>query len=80
MARKIKNPKIIVAISPAAACEALGIVWRDLDPHIKSGTLPVYTCGIRRRVLISDLEALVRTWPRHTPRQPKRKVPNDKVQ
>jgi hypothetical protein len=53
------------AVSVAHACEIIGVSHRYLNECIADGSLPAYS-GPNRccRVLIADLVALVRTWPR----------------
>ena len=55
-----------VALSVDAACECLdGIHHSYVRAAIKSGALPVYRLGIKRRILVEDLTAWVRSeWKR----------------
>jgi len=74
MPRVTKNPEMFLALSPAATATALSIRPDEVADAIKSGALgPVFMMGIKRRILVADVERWVRSWP-----QPKkRKVPSD---
>lgn len=61
MPRKRRTPLFPVAVSPARAAESLDIQPEEIQDAIKSGELPCYIKGIRRRVLIADLIE----WVRH---------------
>lgn len=60
--RERRNALFPVAISPARAAEALDVHRKMITAAIKSGELPVYCHGLKRRILIEDLVA----WIRHT--------------
>jgi excisionase family DNA binding protein len=71
MPRAHKTPLWPVALSPARAAAVLGIRPDQIQEAIRAGHLPVYTIGIKRRVLIEDLVAYVRAHftkgSRHVP-------------
>lgn len=64
MPRERRTPLFAVAMSPARAADAIGIRADEIYEAINAGLVPVYQKGIRRRVLVADLSAWVRTWPR----------------
>jgi hypothetical protein len=51
-----------IAVSPRALAEHLGIRYPRVLAATQSGALPVYSIGTKRRVLIVDAIAWVRTW------------------
>lgn len=71
MPRVTKNPQVYLALSPAAVASALDIRADEVSAAINDGLLPVFVMGIKRRILVADIERWVRSWP-----QPKRKVPH----
>ena len=75
MPRVTKNPIVLLALSPAATATALGIRADEVAAGIASGALPVYVRGLKRRILVSDVEAFVRSWPKPTKRKYKRRAP-----
>jgi hypothetical protein len=75
MPRRIKNPVVYLALSPAATATALGIKAQRIYDAVDSGALPVYCIGPRRKILVSDTERWVRSHERATKR--KRKVPSN---
>jgi hypothetical protein len=74
---KIKKPPMILALSPNGVATALGIRSEQVYEAIQKGELIVRVKGIRRRVLIKDVEAWVeKTWP-EAPKRKNRKVVPD---
>lgn len=71
MPRVTKNPQVYLALSPAAVATALDIRADEVATAINDGLLPVFVMGIKRRILVADVERWVRVW-----KQPKRKVPH----
>ena len=63
MPRQTKNPKVILALSPAATATALGIRLERVAAAISSGALTVHALGLKRRILVREIEAWVSTWP-----------------
>jgi hypothetical protein len=74
--RVSKNPEMLLALSPNAVATALGIRNEQVQAFVNSGALPVYRCGTKSKILIADVETLVRSWPQTTKRR-KRKVPSN---
>ena len=74
MPRQPKQPIVYLSLSPAASAVALNVRPERIADAIADGVLPAYTLGVRRFILVADLEAWVRTWKRVMPR--KRKVPH----
>lgn len=72
MGRRTKNPIVFLALSPASVATALNIHPSKVTAGIKSNALKVYVSGIQSRVLVSDVERWVRSWPQRKKR--KRKV------
>jgi hypothetical protein len=63
--RRHVGPVTKIAMSPTKISTATGLrLDRVISPAIKSGELPCYVIGNHRRVLISDVEAWLRTYPR----------------
>jgi excisionase family DNA binding protein len=73
MPRKTKTVVVILALSPAGAATALGVQPRDIYEAIEADVLPVYGIGIKRRILVSDLEAWVRSKPQPAKRKPRKR-------
>lgn len=73
MPRQTKHPKVFLALSPAAVATALCIAPRKVYEAIADEKLPVFVNGLSRRILVSDLEHWVRSWPQI---KPKRKRPH----
>jgi excisionase family DNA binding protein len=69
-----QTPAIFLALSVAATSTALAIQPRHVYRAIEEGKLPVFQIGIKRRILVSDIEKWVRGWKK--PKRKKRKVPN----
>jgi excisionase family DNA binding protein len=63
MPRVTKNPVVYLALSPAAVATALGIRADEVADAINNGLLPLFMMGIKRRILVADVERWVRTWP-----------------
>jgi hypothetical protein len=63
MPRVTKSPVVYLALSPAATATALGVRPEVIKKAIESGALKVYRSGTKSRCLVSDIEALVRSWP-----------------
>lgn len=78
MPRATKNPIVILALSPAATATALGIRPDQVAKAIADKLLRVRRIGVRTRILTSDIEKWVLSWPEPTKRGPykKRKSPN----
>ncbi|MGB9118795.1 helix-turn-helix domain-containing protein [Bradyrhizobium sp.] len=74
MSRVTQNPVVYLALSPSAVATALGIRADEVANAINDGLLPVFVMGIKRRVLCSDIERWVRSWPKAVAK--KRTVPN----
>jgi hypothetical protein len=72
MPRVTKNPVVLLALSPAATATALCIQPSQVYDAIEKGKLQIFQIGIKRRILVSDIEAWVRSWPK--PARKKRKV------
>jgi hypothetical protein len=74
MGRKHVGDVIRVCLSPTKVATATGLHFdRVISPAIAAGELPVYlVAGNHRRILISDLEKWLRSFPIATTR--KRKV------
>jgi hypothetical protein len=63
MPRAIKNA-VILAMSPTATAQALGISETVVQAAIANGELgPLYVKGPKRRLLCVDIEKWVRSWP-----------------
>ncbi len=63
-------PKVLLALSPHASARALGISYaRLLADGINTGALTVHACGAKRRILIREIEAWLKTWPVATKRK-----------
>jgi excisionase family DNA binding protein len=71
MPRHRKYPAMKFALSPAAWADALDIRDDEVAEAIASGHLPVFSIGIKRRILASDVERWVRSWPQATKRKPR---------
>jgi len=69
MPRVTKSPVVYLALSPAATATALGIRADEVADAINSGALPVFVRGIKRRILTSDIEKWVRSWPQIKPKK-----------
>lgn len=74
MPRVTKTPVVYLALSPAAVATAIGVRPEVVKEAISANVLPVYVKGIKRRVLIADVEAWVRSWPKAVAK--KRNVPH----
>jgi predicted regulator of Ras-like GTPase activity (Roadblock/LC7/MglB family) len=62
MPRAIKNV-VILAMSPTACAQALGLSETVVQAAIANGDLgPVYIKGAKHRLLVSDIEKWVRSW------------------
>jgi hypothetical protein len=72
MPRISKRPLLFLALSPAAVANALCIRDDEVNAGIKSDALPVHVIGIKRRILVADVEAWVRSWPAPSKRKPRR--------
>jgi hypothetical protein len=68
MPRVTKNPEVFLALSPAGVATALGIRDDEVAEAIKNGALSVFTKGVKRRVLVADVERWVRSWPQVKPK------------
>lgn len=72
MPRAHKRPIVFLALSPTMIATAIGVNYeRVIVPAIASGALgPVYISPTgKRKILCSDLERFVRSWPQHTKRK-----------
>jgi len=78
MPRQRKHPRVFIALSPSACADACQISYPTILSAISAGELPVrtYTQGNARRILVSDLEAWLRTYWTSGGAKPKRKSPN----
>jgi hypothetical protein len=64
MPRTPTPPKVLLALSPSQAAAAIGLSYaRLLADGIETGALTVRCCGTKRRILTSEIEAFVRSWP-----------------
>ena len=63
MPRNTTPPTVLLALSPHDSARALGIAYQRVHYAILSGDLTVYALGAKRRILTSQLEAWVKTWP-----------------
>lgn len=61
-----KKPLTVVAGSPSLVCAMLGVRDDDIRPAINSGALAVYKLGLRRRIVVADAVAWLRTNPQAT--------------
>ncbi|WLA39470.1 helix-turn-helix domain-containing protein [Bradyrhizobium elkanii] len=58
------RPEVTIALSPAGVADAIGISRDVITAAIRSGALPVYECGNKRRCLVAEVEAWIRRdWP-----------------
>jgi len=62
-ARLKQLPIPIIAASPAVIADLLQVRPDDIARGTESGALPVYIIGNRRRILIEDATAWVKSWP-----------------
>jgi hypothetical protein len=71
MPRKHVLPTPIIALSPARCAAAIGADYDDVIlPAILRGELgPVYRHGVKRRILVRDLEQYIRDYWPATPTQ-----------
>ena len=69
MPRPHKKPVQILAGSRALICAMLCVRADDLEPGILSGAIPVFMCGIRRRIFVGDAVEYLRTKPRYIPKK-----------
>lgn len=70
MPRARKRPLFPVALSPAAAADALGVSPKKIREAINSGALSAYDAGGNRvRILVCDLVEYVRSWWPHAKRR-----------
>jgi hypothetical protein len=76
MPRVHKLPTPIIALSPARCAAAIGANYeRCILPAILAGELgPVYTLGLKRRILVRDLEAWMRLYWLITPIQKRKRA------
>ncbi len=51
-----------VALSPTQAAECMGLRRDQIADAIRSGDLPCYRLGVKRRILVESLVAWVKTW------------------
>jgi hypothetical protein len=63
MPRRYRTPVTKLAMSPSKLSAALDLRYELMASAIKSGELPVYIVGIKRRVLVSDAEQWLRSHP-----------------
>jgi len=73
MTKATKNPRVFLALSPAAVATALGVRPDEVATAINDGLLPVHVMGLKRRVHVSDVERWFRSWKQINP---KRKAPD----
>jgi predicted regulator of Ras-like GTPase activity (Roadblock/LC7/MglB family) len=62
---KARKNVVYLALSPAATAHALGLseqVVRDAIANDELG--PLYVKGTKTRLLVSDIETWVRSWPK----------------
>jgi hypothetical protein len=63
---KSKNPVLILALSPDAAANSLGIRPEKVAQAIDSGALIVRTCGVKRRIAVfgtGGIQEWFESWP-----------------
>jgi hypothetical protein len=75
MIEKPYMSKVILAVSANATADALAISRRVVASAILNGALPVHCIGTKHRILTSDIEAWVRSWPAPKSKR-KRKIPH----
>jgi hypothetical protein len=69
MGRARKEPSVILALSPADVAASLGISTKVVADALADGSLgPLYITGAKRRLLIEDVTAWVRSWAVASPR------------
>jgi hypothetical protein len=74
MPRVATRPVCYLALSPNASAVALGIRPEQIREAIDAKLLPVHRIGAKTKILVTDLENWVRSWP--APKSKKRrKVP-----
>ena len=78
MPRVHKKLVPIVAASPAMVAAMLSIRPDDLADAIAKKQIKVFQRGARRRVLIEDAKAWLRTWPEAKSKTRKLGVSNDR--
>jgi hypothetical protein len=74
MPRRHVNPPPLLAASPAKIAAMFDIRPDDLAKAIKEKRLKVFQIGARRRIMLEDAKAWLRTWSEaqpYRPRQPK---------
>jgi hypothetical protein len=76
MIKNPSTPRVILALAPKAVSDALGVSRRVVAEAIEASALPVHVIGLKHRILTSDIEAWVRSWPAPTQKRRKRKIPN----
>jgi hypothetical protein len=70
------RPEVILALSPTGVATALDIQYDRVRAAIADGVLTPHVIGIKHRILVSEVEAWVRSWPVPAKRKyTKRKVP-----
>ena len=71
MPRPSRTPLFVVAASPSRCAELLGIKYEVVKQAIERGELECHRKGTHLRILISELAAWVKTWPRERIKQAK---------
>jgi hypothetical protein len=71
MPRAVKHPKVILALNVNQTAAALGLRYAHVRKAIDDGLLMVRRCSGTRRnaILVSEIEAWVKSWPVITPRK-----------
>lgn len=64
MPRQYKSPVTKLCMSPSRLRVALDLSFDLVSAAIKTGELPCYVVNGKNRVLFSDAEAWIRTFPR----------------
>ncbi len=73
---KASKPLVFLALSPFGVANALGIRPEAVNEALRNGKLTAYTNGIRVRILCSEVERWVKTWPKKSYRKPKKECPD----
>jgi hypothetical protein len=75
LGRRNKYTPVIIALSVNGLAHALTLPISKVRNSVLSGELPCRQSGLYKRVLISDAEAWLRSWPAATQRK-KKEVPD----
>ncbi|QPF91473.1 helix-turn-helix domain-containing protein [Bradyrhizobium commune] len=67
----IENAIKPIAVSQEMAAKLLDIDRRKISRAVRNGELTPHQNGASVRLLVSDIEAWIRTWPQPAPRKPR---------